>query len=822
MQGDRVHERRRKKWHDVMRMLLRDVRYGIRVLARSPGFAAAAVITLALGIGANTAIFSVINGVLLKPLGYPEPDGLVGLSTSNAKLGMSRLTISYPNFLDWREQSTSFVDMGVYGFRACNVTGGGYPERALTVRASAGLLPVLGFDATLGRVFGPEAELPGGGEVVLLSHSFWQGRFGGKQDVVGETILLDNVPHDILGILPPELEHAWTRFDIWSPLPRETETLGRGDRAFKAYGRLKPGVTVAKAQAELRLVAERLADAYPMWNEGYTIDVVPMKEIMVGEAAKPTCTILMAVVVFVLLIACTNVGSLLLVRIHGRKKELAVRAALGAGRGRLAAQLIMECLLLTLIGGALGVLLAVWGLDLLTTVLSANVGRMGDVNIDGRVLLFALGLSLLTAVALGIVLGLRTLHGSPLDTLKGGISSTGSGKATSAKQDAIIAIQVSMALALSVCTGLMIRSLFALRSVDPGFDTSRLLTMRVTLPDERYSGDDPRRVFARTLTQRLSAIPGVESTALLTDLPLTGDQSVSGVTIEEFSDPAIEPLFVGDSVVSSDYFETMGIPLSSGRFFTEADNEHSPGVIIVNKFLAERFWRGEDPIGKRLKFDIRESATPWLTVVGVVGDVRGVNLSHGVRWETYRPFAQLPQSRLALAIRTRCDPNAVTTAVRGAVGEIDPDLALYEVRAMKELAADNGRSMEAMAGLLVVFAMTAITLAAVGLYGVVSFAVSRRTHEIGIRMALGANSGGVVRLILKRFMTLVLIGVLGGIVLALLLVGALAPLLFGVSQTDPMVMGIVGILMIMVSLLASYLPARRASNVDPMVALRCE
>ena len=658
--------------------------------------------------------------------------------------------------------------------------------------------------------------------MVVLSHSFWQSRFGGRQDVVGQTVQLDNVPHDILGVLPPEMERAWAHFDVWSPLPRETETLGRGHRAFQAYGRLKPGVTVAKAQADLRLVAERLADAYPIWNEGYTIDVVPMKEIMVGEAAKPTCTILMAVVLLVLLIACANVASLLLVRIRGREKELAVRAALGAGRGRLTGQMITECLSLTLIGGALGVVLAVWGLDLLTAVLSSNVGRMGDVSVDRRVLLFALALSVMTAVALGIVLGLRTPRGSPAETLKGGISSTSSGKATRAKQDAIIAIQVAMALALSVCTGLMIRSLFALRSVDPGFDTRRLLTMRVTLPDERYGGDDPRRAFAQTLTQRLSAIPGVESTAVLTDLPLIGDTSTSAVTIEDFSDPAIEPLFVGDSVVTPGYFETMGIPLSGGRFFTEKDNEHSPGVIIVNEFLAKRFWPGEDPVGKRLKFDSRESDTPWLTVVGVVGDVRQVDLARGERWETYRPFAQLPQSRLAVAIRTRCDPNAVTTAVRGVVGEIDPDLALYNIRTMKDLAANNSRSMEAMTGLLVVFAMTAITLAAVGLYGVVSFAVSRRTHEIGIRIALGAVSGNVLRLILKHFMTLALFGVIGGVGLALLLVRSIDTLLYGVSPADPVVIGTVGVLMILVSLVASYIPARRATKVDPMVALRYE
>ena len=801
-----------------------DIRYGLRTLLKQPGFTMIALLTLALGIGANTAVFSIVNGVLLKPLGYPEPDRLVAVYTADPARGFNRMDTSYPDFNDWRKQNSSFVDMGICTARACNFTGSARPERLLMVRASASLLPVLGFDAKLGRTFGTEENQPGKDRVVVLSDSFWQRGFGGDPDVVARTILLDNVPVTVLGVLPPELEKAWAPFDVWSPLPFSTDDFGRGYRSFDVFGRLKPGVSVAQAQAEMEGIAARLGEAYPSTNKGHTVSVVPIIDILVGDAAVPALTILVAAVVFVLLIACANVANLLLAKATVRQKEFAVRSALGAGRGRLVRQMITECTVLALAGGVLGMLLAVWGLDILVAVLSNTVGRMDEVAVDRRVLVFTLVLSFATALLFGLAPALKSSCASVVESLKDGVRSGVIGKSGRARRDLLIVAQVAMALALVTCAALMLRSFVTLRSVDSGFDTRRLLTMRLRLPENNYDTEEKRAAFFEQVTRQIRGTPGLTSAAAVSSTPLVGRDRESGVTIEDYMPPD-DPsggIMVGDTIVTPGYFETMGIPLLGGREFTEHDDSNGPGVAIVNARMAHRFWPGQNAVGKRLKFDSRDSETPWLTVIGVVGDVRQVTLSQDVRLEAYRPHAQVPSSNMTVVARTSGDPLNATTTVQNAIWEVDPDLAVYGVRSMKGIVSANTRGLGAMVALLTVFAAIALTLSGAGMYGVISYTVSRRTQEIGICTALGAQSRDVLRLVITRSVVLTLVGVTGGMGLALLLGRALETLMYGVSPTDiPTFAGVAGALLI-VALLASYLPARRATKIDPVAALRCE
>jgi putative ABC transport system permease protein len=801
-----------------------DIRYGLRTLLKHPGFTVIVLITLALGIGANTAVFSVVNGVLLRPLGYPEPDRLVAVYTANPARDFNRMDTSYPDFKDWREQNNSFVDMGIHTGQACNFTGSTRPEQLLMVRASASLLPVLGLDAKVGRTFGAEEDQPGKDRVVVLSDSFWRRGFGADPDVVARTILLDNVPVTVLGVLPPELEKAWAPFDVWSPLPFSPDDFGRGYRSFDVFGRLKPGVSVAQAQAEMEGIAARLAEAYPGTNKGHTVNVVPIIDVLVGDAARPALTVLVAVVVFVLLIACANVANLLLAKATVRQREFAVRSALGAGRWRLVRQMITECTVLALAGGVLGVLLAVWGLDILVAVLSNTVGRTDEVAVDRPVLVFTLILSLATAVLFGFAPALKSSSANVVETLKDGVRSGFTGKSGRTRRDLLIVAQVAMALALVTCAGLMLRSFLTLRAVDSGFDTRRLLTMRLRLPENKYETAEKCAAFFEQVTRQIRRTPGLTSAAAVSSIPLVGRDRESGATIEDYMPPD-DPsggIMVGDAIVTPGYFETMGIPLLGGREFTEHDDADGPGVAIVNDYMAQRFWPAQNAVGKRLKFDSRDSETPWLTVIGVVGDVKQVALNRDVRLETYRPHAQVPSLYMTVVARTPGDPLSATTAVQNAIWEVDPDLAVYRVRSMKDIVSANTRGLGAMVALLIVFAAIALTLSTAGLYGVISYTVNRRTQEIGIRIALGAQSRDVLRLVITRSVVLTLVGVTVGTGLALLLGRTLETLMYGVSPTDPTTFIGVGAMLIVVGLLASYLPARRATKVDPMVALRYE
>ncbi|MHC4696216.1 MAG: ABC transporter permease [Planctomycetota bacterium] len=817
--------------------LLQDLQYAFRTLLKRPGFAAVVVLTLALGIGANTAVFSVVHGMWLKPLGYPEPDKLVYLFAANPRLmaanpteGWDRSNISANDFADWRKQSRSFVDMGICRYASYNLTGGDRPERVIAARASASLLPVLGFDAKIGRAFGPEEDRPGSERVVLLSDGFWQRRFGGDPGIVGQTIMLDGTPFEVLGVLPAELTRAWGRFDwiwgrfdVWTPFAFDANDYSRADRSFKAIGRLKPGVSVAGAQAEMEAIAAHLAETYPESNEGYTVNVMPMLDGLIGAEAKQALSTLMAAVGFVLLIACVNVANLLLAKGSTRSKEFAVRAALGASKGRIVRQMITECTVLSLAGAALGALMAIWGVEILVAALPDGIPRKHEIGVDRDVLLFTLGLSLVTAVLFGLAPSLKSSSVNLNEMLKEGTRSGSVGEVRRLKRDFLVVGQVAMALALVISAGLMIKSFLRLRAADPGFDAQQLLTMRTKLSGEQYGSYKRRIAFFEQVVREIRTRPGVTAVAATSTLPCDGLDTWDYATIEDYTerDPGRE-IFLGYITATPGFFETMQIPIVGGRDFTELDNMEGRSVVIVNEALAQRFWPEEDSIGKRLKYGARDSGAPWLTVVGVVGDVKQRGLTRETRLETYRPYAQRPERRMSFVVRTVGDPLAATTAGQSAVWDVDPDLAVYRVRSMEDIIFEETGASGVLAGLLAVFAAIALVLASVGLYGVMSYAVSQRTHEIGIRMALGAQSGNVLRLVITRSVLLTLTGIGAGIVLALLLGRALESLMYGVSPTDPSTfVGVAGMLMI-VALLASYLPARRAMKVDPMVALRYE
>lgn len=805
-----------------MNSLLQDARYGLRSFLKRPGFTAIAIITLALGIGASTAAFSVVNSVLFRPVGYTEPDRLVNLFTANPTLGYSRMTNSYPDFIDWHQSNRSFVDMGIFARDVGSFFGGDHPERVLMVRASAGLLPVLGFDAAIGRAFGPEADRPGNDQVVLLSDSFWRRGFGADPGVVGRSILLDGEPLDVLGVLPAELERAWGQFSVWRPLPFERDVHLRGSRAFRTLGRLKPGVSLTEARAEMETIAARLAVEYPSTDKDYTVRLEPILDVALGRGGKPALALLTVAVGFVLLIACANVANLLLVRATDRQTEQAIRSALGAGKWRLVRQTLIDSLLLALAGGGLGILLSIWSLDILAAGLSTTMGRTQEIAVDGTALAFTLLLSVATALTFGLVPAFRGASANLTEVLKDGSRSVSAGRTSRAWRDVLVVAQIAMALVVVTCAGLMLRSFLALHAVDPGFDPRQLLTMQVKLPEQPYDSDTKRVAFFQQAIDKIRGLPGVRAAGAGSSIPLIGDSSDSRVTVEDHDPDSSRRIFAGNVVVTPDYFATMGIALLRGRTFTEHDSLDAEPVVIVGEKMAEQLWPGEDAVGKRLKFGRRESEVPWVTVVGVVGNVRQVRLDRDLRLETYTPHAQWTFSEMTFVTRTTGDPAEATAAVRNAIWEVDPDLAIYGVRAMDEIRSANTRARSDMATLLAVFAVIGLVLAAAGLYGVISYNVSQRTHEIGVRVALGARGWDVLRLILARTAFLTGCGAVGGTVLTFFSGGMLETFLFGVSRADTVTIAGVAVVLLLVASLASYFPARRATRVDPMKALRCE
>ncbi|MDX6613048.1 MAG: hypothetical protein QOD75_2234 [Blastocatellia bacterium] len=801
-----------------MDTLLQDIRYGIRGFIKRPGFTVIALIALALGIGANTAIFSLVNAVLLRPLPFAEPSRLIWVF-GNIRNGGNRASVAPLDYLDFRQQNTTFEQFAA-SFSVplpVNLTGSGEPERLSAAGVTGNYFQALGVKPILGRAFEIENEQPAQNQVAVISYALWQKRFGGDQTIVGKKLTLDGKTSEVIGVMPQEFSFPQTA-ELWVPInfDRGPEMKQRKAHFLRPVGLLKPGVTMAQAQADTDAIARRLEEQYPATNTGWNLRLVPLQEQLVGKI-RPTLFILFGAVGFVLLIACANVANLLLVRAAARDREIALRTALGAGRLRIVRQMITESVLLALGGGALGALLAVWGVELLVKLSPGSIPSTANVKIDLTVLAFTLALSVCTGVLFGLAPALRTMKLNLNDALKeGGRSGDGSGR--NRIRSVLVVIESAVAVVLLIGAGLLIRSFMRLQNTNPGFDAHNVLTMRVDLSREKYPKPEKAGAFFAQLQDRVAGLPGVESVGLITELPLSGQPNDMPFTVE--GRPPLGP----DQSLGSDfrrvnhqYFNSLRIPLLRGRNFTEQEAQQAARVVIISDLLAQEVFPNEEPLGKRLVMSWGDQA---YEIIGIVGDIRHRAMESDPLPAMYLPTIQTPW--MNLVIRTNGDPGSLAPAVRREVQTIDPDQPVAAVRTMDQwmdVSVADSRYRTLLLGLL---ALVALLLAATGIYGVMAYSVTQRTHEIGVRMALGAKRFDVLRLVVRQGMILVVLGVALGVAGAFVLTRVLATLLFGVTAKDPLTFVAVAALLTLVALVACYIPARRATKVDPLVALRYE
>jgi putative ABC transport system permease protein len=804
-----------------LEIFLQDVRYGLRSLLQKPGFTLTAVIALALGIGANTAIFSVINGVLLRSLSYANPDRIVMLWEKSLTGRNLHNVISPGNFLDWQKQSTSFEQMAAVWDLRVNLTGGsGEPEEIKAQFVSQPFFAALGVQPMVGRSFLPREDTQGNELVIILSHELWQTRFGSDPQIVGKQATVSGRQRTIVGVMPPGFHFLDNRVRAWMPLALDPainyrETSGR---FLRAVGRLKPAVTVQQAQAELSGIAKQLEQAYPTKNFSWGINVIPIHEQVVGEI-RPVLIVLLAAVAFVLLIACANVANLLLSRAAARQKELALRAALGASRLRLVRQMLTESVLLASMGGLVGVALAYWGIHLLIGFGPDNIPRLSEITIDPRVLGFTFGISLLTGLLFGLIPALQASKPDLNDALKEGSRGSTGGRSSMFRNIFVIA-EVSLALVLLVGAGLMIRSFARLQSVETGFNAESVLTMRAQLPRKKYG--EPHQIvdFFKQAQARIAALPGVQAVGAISYLPLTGLASRDSFKIPGQPPPAPgqEP-GVEVRVITPTYFQAMGIPLLKGRLLDERDLKESR-VLLINETMAKKYFANQDPVGKQL--EVMWDGSGPDEIVGVVGDIREGALEKEPEPAIYWTHSREPYSGMALVVRTTGDAARFQTAIQKEIRALDPEQPIADVRTMKEVISRSIARPRFNTLLLTIFAGVALVLASVGLYGVMNYSATQRTHEVGIRMALGATRTDIMRLVVGNGMLLTLIGIGIGVVASLGLTRVMASLLFGITATDgPTFLG-VSVVLVAVALIANYIPARRATRVDPVIALRYE
>jgi putative ABC transport system permease protein len=814
----------------MMETFWQDIRYGVRMLVKAPSVSIVATIALALGIGANTAIFSVVNGVLLRPLPFANPEQLMMVWENDVGHGLGRGSASYPNFADWRDQNHVFERLASYHKENFILTGRGESTRLTGSVINADLLPLLGVTPALGRGFRPEEDQPGEtGQVVLLSQDLFQQRFNADPKVLNQSLTLDGRNYTIIGVMPKAFQfpvqneptQLWTTVAL-DRAGKEPVTVQRGAHYLNVIGRLKPGISLEQAQAEMTTISARLEQQYPDANLHRSTIVEPTLESLVGSV-RPALLILLGAVGCVLLIACANVANLLLARAMVRHKEMAIRSALGASRLRVVRQLLTESVLLSLAGGALGLLLAVWWSDLLLTLGKQNIPRSFQVGLDWRVLAFTFLVSIVTGIVFGLVPAIHSAKTELTESLKEGGRGSGDGARHNRIRGVLVVSELAIAVILLVGAGLLIQSLWRLRQVTPGFNPQNLLTFVVGIPDVKYPTEKQVR-FYRDLVGRLQSLPGVVSASAVTPLPLNGERY--GISFETEGRPVAK----GDEpsadffTINAGYFKTMGIPLLRGRDFTERDDATTPGVIIVNEAFARKFFPNEDPIGKRIKPGIStdDSDPRMCEIVGLAADVRNRDLTSDYRAGYFVPAAQIAFSQMTLVLRTTNDPHSLITAVQNEVHAMDDEVPVFNVKTMDEYLATTVAAPRFNATLLVIFAAVALVLTVVGLYGVMSYSVAQRTNEIGIRMALGAQTRDVVRLIVGQGFKLVLLGLVLGLVVALALTRVIASLLFGVTAYDPLTFIAVAVVLAGVALLACYIPARRATRLDPLHALRYE
>ena len=804
-----------------MDSLLQDLRYAIRTLMERPGFTVVAALTIALGVGDTTAMFGVVDAVLLRPLPYAEPDRLVMLWTRTP--GGPQAAASWPELVDWREQNHSFADMAAWRGQSVNLTGGAEPERVVGAFVSDRFFPLLGARPILGRTFTAEETEPATARpVAVLGHGLWQRRFGSDPGILGRSLVLNGQSHTVVGVLGPEFDggnapaSGWFMgCDVFLPVSYfpNKKGLTRGETEILVLGRLRPDVSLTQARTDMGVVARRLEQAYPDTHAGRRVEIVPLHEQIVGPY-RPALLVLLGAVGLVLLIACANVANLLLARASRRRRELAVRAALGAGRTRLLRQLLTESALLALLGGALGLLAGHWGLALLMSLAPSGV-LPGSLALDGRLMAFALVLTAATGVCFGLVPAVQASR-PDLDGVLKEAGRGGSGAAGHRFRDALVVAEVTLSLVLLVGAGLLLRSAVALQHAELGFRPDHVLTAEFRLPPAKYPEARAIAAFFRQSLERLRAVPGIESAALVRAVPFSGNGGSTTYRVEGQPEPpkGREPV-AQLNIVSTGYFRTMGIPQLEGRDFEEQDTADVPSVAVVNDTMARQLWPGLDPIGRRVR--LRDAG--WVTVVGVVGDVRHSGPSEPTQPQVYTTHEQDARIFACVVARTAGDPMAMAAPMRAAIWSVDKDQPVWKVRAMEELVAGSRGTARALSLLVGVFAAVALGLAGVGIYGVMAYAVSQRTREIGIRMALGAASGRVLRLVVGRALALTGVAIVIGAIGATALARLLGTLLFGVGPADPLTFAAAAVALGTVGALAAYLPARRAARIDPVRAL---
>jgi predicted permease len=812
-----------------MGTLLKEIRYALRSLLKHPGFTAIAVITLALGIGANTAMFSVINAVLLRPLPYHEPDRLVTIWEESPQRGMYQMPVSLANLGDWIAQNHSFEQISAYTFTNLNLTGAGEPARLLAVRSSANLFSLVGAAPLLGRPFLTEEDKEGANHVVILGHALWQKHFGSDSAIVGRSLTLNNQSYTVVGVMSSNFQFPVgfgylgkvlnDPVDLYVPIAASNNETRRGNYSFFAIGRLKPGVPIDQARAEMTTIEGRLEQQYPEGNSGIGVRLIPTQEQTVKEI-RPALLVLLGAVAFLLLIACANIANLLLARAASRQKEMAIRAALGASRLRVLRLLLMESLMLSLAGGGLGLLLALWGTDALMALAPDNIPRINEIGVDARVFAFTLGVSLITGIIFGLVPALHAGKPDLNEALKEG--SRGSMGSVSGKRtrSVLVAVEVALSLVLLIGAGLMIKSFLRLQQMNLGFNPDNVLTVSLTLSRSKYTDDRQQAAFFQEALGRLQSLTGVKAAGATTGLPLTLTVSGSDFRIEGRPEPeAGKEMIINTRSVSPGYFSTLGIALIKGRDFSDRDKSDAPRAAIINQDLARIYFPNEDPIAKRITFDDGQS---WMSIVGIIADVKQLGLDSSAKPEVYFPYFQVASSSMSLVVRTASNPLGLAAAVKSQIQTIDKDLPVNDPKTMQQLLAESTSGRRFNMLLLTLFAVVALVLAIVGIYGVMSYTVAQSTHEIGIRMAIGAQPRDVFRLVIGQGMMLAMIGVAFGLVGAFGLTRLMTTMLFGVEPTDPATFVTIAVVLTGVTLAACYLPSRRATKVDPLVALRCE
>jgi putative ABC transport system permease protein len=796
--------------------MFQDLRYGMRMLLKHRGFTAVAALTLMLGIGANTAIFSVVNAVLLRPLPFPEPERIVWLRESHPPSNLPQFSVTFPTFLDWRSQNRVFAQMAAYREDGFNLQAGDEPKRVNGARVTVDFFATLGVRPEVGRAFSPQEDAPGGERVVILSHAMWRQSFGGDPQLVGRQIKVDGQAHTVVGIMPPGFRFPGDDVELWLPYALDPK-IGRGSHFLRVLGRLKPGATLEQARSELETIAVRLEQAYPDTNKGWRVFMQPLHEAISGQMQTPL-QVLFGAVLFVLLIGCANVANLLLSRNAARERELAVRAALGAGRGRIVRQLLMESLVLALLGGAGALLLAAWGVKLLTTLGPRNIPRLKEASLDLPVLGFTLAVALMAGLIFGLAPAWQRSRLNINAALKDGARMAGAGARR--LRQSLVVVEIAFALLLLIGAGLMLKSLARLQQVAPGFNAQGGLTMDINLALAKYTRREQRAAFLQQVLERLKTLPGVEFAGATHRLPLRGNSAI-GFQIEGRPPEPSQSKSVNWRSISPDYFRAMGAPLFAGRTFTEEEGWQKMSAVIINQALQRRYWPDENPLGKRIKIGGAPDS-PWITIVGVAADVKESGLNADTEAGLYLPYVLAPHQAMTLVLRTGPEPLSLAAAAGAAIRQVDSEQAVSNISTLEQLLSETVAQPRFNTGLLALFALLALLLAAVGIYGVMAYAVSSRTQEIGLRMALGAQARDVLKLVVGQGMRLVAFGLALGLLAALGLTRWLKTLLFGVEATDPLTYAVIAALLAAVALLACYIPARRAMKVDPLVALRHE